>query len=496
MSRRPLALLPALCSLALPACRSSAPAEAGSTSMPCNVLVLLADDLRRDAVGALGGADVHTPNLDALAARGTALTGIACMGSRHGAVCVPSRAMLLTGAALPQVTDNLAEETTLPELLRERGYATFLCGKWHNGRPALQRAFPDAASVFVGGMCDHFRVPLVDVRGGELVDERQGDRHSSELFADAAIAFLERHAAAPAAARPFFAWVAFTAPHDPRDPPPAWLARLDDLPDPPLPAAFRGQHGLDLGQPTMAVRDEQLLAWPRDPQLLQQQLREYRALVAHLDEQIGRVLAALERTGRAGDTLVVFAADHGLALGSHGLLGKQSLYEHSMGAPVVLAGPGVPPGGRRQGLGHLHDLFATILAATGSPVPPGADARDLMPLVRGEDDGREVLFTLFAQTQRAVRDRRYKLIRLPNVDRTLLFDLQEDPDELRDLAGDPAAAPIVARLSALLRSEQQRVGDALPWTAAEVRAATVDLTGRPREPDRWQPPWIVEKYFR
>lgn len=463
-----------------------------------NVLLLFADDLRSDMVGAFGGtaATAHTPAIDALAARGTRLTRVYCQGSRHGAVCAPSRAMLMSGRRLNRTTDDLRSIPTLPEWLRDAGYVTFATGKWHNGDEALVRAFPDARSVFRGGMCDHTDVPLCDVEAGEIVAKRRVGGHSTEHFADAVVAFLERRAAADDDA-PFFAYVPFTAPHDPRDPPQRWLERLDDAPRPPLPPNFRGQHGLDLGPMTMTVRDENLLGWPRDEAQVRDQLEEYRALVAHLDEQVGRVLAKLDELGFADDTLVVFTADHGLALGSHGLLGKQSLYEHSMRAPCIVAGPGVPRGASRDGLCYLFDLTRTIATAAGAEVPADLDARDLSPLLRGEPGaaGRDELLLLYADAQRAIVRPDHKLIRLPRIDRTLLFDLAADPHEQHDLGADPAHAQRLAALGDRLRELQQQGGDALAWTADEVAPATVDLSGKRWPPDRWQPQWIREKYW-
>jgi arylsulfatase A-like enzyme len=223
-----------------------------------NILFFFADDLRADTVGAFGGQDVYTPNIDALAAQGTKLTQIYCMGSRHGAVCAPSRAMLMSGRILTRAPDNLKGIKTLPQYLREAGYATFMTGKWHNGDESLTRSFPDARSVFRGGMCDHFQVPLCDVVDGKVVNKRKPAGHSSEHFADAVIDFLKRHGSA-GGDQPFFAYVPFTSPHDPRDPPRQWLEKLKDLPRPELPVNFRGQHGLNLGRATMAVRDENLL---------------------------------------------------------------------------------------------------------------------------------------------------------------------------------------------------------------------------------------------
>ena len=458
-----------------------------------NVLFVFADDLRADTVGAFGGVDVHTPHIDALAARGTRLTQVYCQGSRHGAVCAPSRAMLMSGRMLTQAPDNLRDRKTLPEHLREAGYRTFMAGKWHNGDEALTRAFPDARAVFRGGMCDHFQVPLCDVVDGAIVNKRRPDGHSTEHFCAATIAFLEDHLASGDGA-PFFAYLPLTAPHDPRDPPRRWLEQLEDLPAPALPPNFRGQHGVNLGKMTMTVRDENLLGWPRDPDELRDQLREYRALVAHLDEQVGRVLAKLEELDVLDRTLVVFTADHGLALGSHGLLGKQSLYEHSMRAPCVVAGPGVPVA-QRDGLAYLYDLTATVLEAAGAP-QPGLDGRSLWPLLRDGEAVRDDLVQLYAKTQRAIRRGDHKLIRYPRIDRTALYDVVHDPHELVDLAGMPEHAALQRELEALLRARLREAGDDLPWRTEQQDPATLDLAGKRFPPDRWQPKWIREKYWR
>jgi len=458
-----------------------------------NVLFVFADDLRADMVGAFGGEQVHTPNLDALAARGTRLTQVYCQGSRHGAVCAPSRAMLMSGRMLTQAPDNLKGRKTMPEYLREAGYATFMAGKWHNGDAALTRAFPDARAVFRGGMCDHFQVRLCDVVDGAIVNQRQPAGHSSEHFCDATIDFLHRHHRRNDG-KPFFAYLPLTAPHDPRDPPRRWLEQLADLPAPKLPKNFRGQHGLNLGRMTMTVRDENLMGWPRDPQLLREQLAEYRALVAHLDEQVGRVLATLDELGVRDDTLIVFTADHGLALGSHGLLGKQSLYEHSMRSPCILAGPNVPVG-ERDGLAYLFDLTATVLESAGVEGVK-LDGRSVWPMVRDGKPGRADLVQLYAKTQRAIRSGDHKLIRYPRIDRTVMYDVARDPDELVDLAGREEFAAKRRELEALLKKRLAEVGDGLAWRTAKQDPVEIDLTGKRWRPDRWQPEWIRKKYWR
>ncbi len=454
-----------------------------------NILFLFADDQRPDAVGAFGNEHLRTPHIDSIAGRGFRFASNYCMGSIHGAVCQPSRAMLMTGRTLYRVPMDLAGVPTLPELLGEAGYATFGTGKWHNGGESFLRSFQRGRAVMLGGMSDHTQVPIVDVTDDhQLSEKRTGEGFSSELFADAAIEFLEGHDGS----RPFFLYVSFTAPHDPRQPPLAYREHYYRH-RPPLPANFMPQHPFHNGW--MVGRDEALAAWPRSEEVIADQLAEYYGLITHMDDQIGRVLAALERTGQAQNTVLVFSADHGLALGSHGLLGKQSVYEHSMGCPLLFAGPGIPRG-ESAALTYLYDIFPTLCGLAGVDLPALVEGRNLAPIWRRESAGvRDTLFLTYEDKMRAVRDKRFKLIRYPRIDHTQLFDLAEDPHELHDLAADPAHAARVGAMSVLLAEWQVRVDDPHPLTVPEPEPMEIDLSGRARQPDRWQPAWIVEKYF-
>lgn len=454
-----------------------------------NVLLLFADDQRPDAVGAFGNPHIRTPNIDGLVRRGFRFANNYCMGSIHGAVCQPSRAMLMSGRTLYRVPMQLDGVTTLPQTLAAHGYLTFGTGKWHNGAASFLRSFERGKAVMLGGMSDHTEVPLQDKGAdGGFVDKRVGAKFSSEQFADAAIEFLDD---APAD-RPFFAYVAFTAPHDPRQPPAAfrdeYYARR-----PPLPENFLPQHPFDNGW--MTGRDEALAPWPRTREVISDQLAEYYGLITHLDEQVGRILAALTATGRADDTIVIYSADHGLAVGSHGLLGKQNVYEHSMGCPLVMAGPGIPHGSTAA-LTYLLDLLPTLCGLTGAALPAGVEGKDLAPLWRGETARvRDSLLTIYEDKMRGVRDERWKLIRYPHIDHTQLFDLQQDPGEMHDLAAAPGQHERVTAMMALLRRWQQEIDDPHPLTVDRPQPREIDLTGRTRQADAHQPRWIVDKYF-
>jgi arylsulfatase A-like enzyme len=463
----------------------------GAAGRP-NVLFLFADDQRADTIAAHGNAHIKTPHLDRLAAAGFSFRGNYIFGGNSGAVCMPSRAMLMSGRTWFHVdTVRLNGAKLLPELLREQGYATFGTGKWHNGEASWLRAFEQGKCVFFGGMSDHTQVPVQDLGAdGQLTAKRRGEKFSSELFADAAIEFLRTHDRT----KPFFAYAAFTAPHDPRQPPDPYAEPYYRDP-PPLPANFLPQLPFDNGM-MRNIRDENLAPWPRTEGVIRQQLAEYYGMITHLDAQVGRVLAALEETGQRENTIVIYSADNGLALGSHGLLGKQNVFEHSMRVPLIMAGPGIPSGRSTTAFTYLLDLYPTLCDVLAIPSPPGLEGESLRPLWEGKKERvRDSVFLPFLDLQRAVRDEQWKLIAYPKIGHVELFDLKNDPGETTNLIDRPEHAGQVQRLRALMRQWQQRVDDKLIIPDENRPPEKVDLTGHPREPDQWQPEWIRKKYF-
>jgi len=457
-----------------------------------NVLFLFADDMRADTIAAHGNPHIKTPNLDRLVASGFSFRGNYTFGGNSGAVCVPSRAMLMSGRTWFHVdTVTLKDAKLLPEWLGENGYVTFGTGKWHNGQPSWLRAFQRGKAIMFGGMSDHTKVPVRDLGpDGKLTAERTGEKFSSELFADSAIEFLRSHDGK----KPFFAYVAFTAPHDPRMPPPSYRKPYyRNLP--PLPANFLPQLPFDNGM-MQGGRDENLGAWPRTEAMIRDQLAEYYGLITHLDEQIGRILAVLKESGRADNTIIIFSADNGLALGSHGLLGKQSVFEHSMRVPLLIAGPGIPRGKSTTAFTYLLDLFPTLGDVLAIKLPAGLEGESLRPLWEGTKERvRDSVFLPFIRIQRAVREERWKLIAYPKIGHLQLFDLQTDPHETTNLIDRPEHGPQVARLQQLMEQWQARTGDTLEVPAENKQPEKLDLSGRERKPDQWQPDWIVKKYF-
>ena len=467
-----------------------------------NILLILSDDQRADAVGAYGNPYVHTPTLDELAHRGVTFTNAYCMGSHRGAVCAPSRAMLLSGRSLFHVYDTLAGVPTLPQTLRDNGYLTFGTGKWHNERSAFRDGFAQGKTIFFGGMSDHYRVPVVDLLPDGSFSEDSLCGFSTNVFTESALAFLEDYAAGDQT-QPFFAYVAYTAPHDPRSPAPDYIDRYapEQLP---LPPNFVGAHPFDLG--VMTIRDENLGAWPRSAEQIRMQLADYYGLVTHLDARIGDLLRALEDHDLADNTIVVFTSDHGLAIGSHGLLGKQSLYEESMHSPLILAGPGLagwhsarpglPEQQTHDALVYLYDLLPTLCGLVNVAPPSGIDGHDLSPIIRGEvPEVRNSLFTTYATTQRAVKNHRWKLILYPAINHTQLFDLQNDPYELNNLADDSAHSLVRTRMWSELLTQQQQAGDTVSLRVANPAPMNYDLRNYNRQPDRHQPEYTRRKYF-
>lgn len=451
------------------------PAQAVSWAGPApvkgpNVLFLFSDDQRFDTLGVLGNEHIRTPNLDRLARSGLVFTRAYIMGGSQGAVCVPSRAMLMSGRSLFRVKENLAGQGTWPEKFSRAGYSTFMTGKWHNQAPALLRSFEAGKAVFLGGMTDPYKATLQDISAEHtLVNRRVSGEHCVKLFADAAIEFLSRQKGT----QPFLCYVAFNCPHDPRVAPPSYRQPYATEP-PPLPGNFLPVHPFNNGE--MTVRDEKLAPWPRMPEGVRKHLADYYSYITFMDDQIGRILEVLKASGHLEDTLVVFSSDNGLAIGSHGLFGKQNLYEHATHEPLILAGPGIPKGARSDAFCYLFDVFPTLGDLCGVPGPRGSDGVSLAPIIRGEGaQGRDSIFTAYRHLQRAIRTDRWKLIVYTQINKSQLFDLQADPLETRDLAHDPGHAAEVSRLTELLRTKQEFFGDAQALTAKNPASPVFDF---------------------
>jgi len=463
-----------------------------------NIVFLFADDQRADTIGAHGNPHIQTPNLDKLSGEGFSFRRNYCAGSFSGAVCVASRAMLMTGRHwmnLPKdkPQSNWGNSPTLPKLLEEKGnYRSFLIGKWHNGKGTLDRSFRDGRSIYMGGMADHTTFQVQDLANGKLSAKRDSGGFSSTVFASEAVAFLDE----ADTDQPFFLYVSFLAPHDPRNPPEKYRALYYNN-RPPLPVNYRPEHPFRNAPQVTMGRDEGLAPWPRTEEMISDQLCEYYGLVTHLDEQVGRILGALKKSPHAENTIVVYTADHGLAMGSHGLLGKQNVYEQSMRCPLIVAGPSIPAGSSTDSFTYVHDLYATLLETARIAPPEGVDSRSLVPLLRGEAESvRDTIFLPFQDSQRAVSDGRWKLHVYPQINHRLLFDLSEDPHELTNLASFPEHQNDLKNMESLMEEWRTKLGDPYPISVADPESKEPVYDNETRVLDIWQPKWIRKKYFK
>jgi arylsulfatase A-like enzyme len=466
--RLPFAFRLFLCGLCLLCAFALEASYAAPPNRP-NILLLVADDQRPDTIAALGNPHIQTPNLDDLVRRGTAFTRATCAHP----LCYPSRAELLTGCT--GFRNGTFSELKLnagvplwPQTMKEAGYRTCYVGKWHTaGRPS-KIGYDECDGLYASGrpVAENY----VDFRGRPATgyggwqfqtDDSQRfpekglglTPNISSEFADAAIRLIQKPSD-----RPFFVHVNFTAPHDPRIWPPGYEKKYEPS-KLPLPANFRPAHPFDHGN--IRGRDELLLPFPRTEDDVQQELTCYYAVISHMDEQIGRIFKALDDSGQRENTIVIFTADHGLAIGSHGLVGKQNMYEHTINVPLILAGAGISAGQQRTAQCYLRDLFPTICELAGLAAPP-VDGQSLVPVLRGEkQEIYPFIIGYFQDSQRMIREGHWKLAWYPKINRWQLFNVADDPNELRDRISEAVQADRITDLRRKLITWLRDHGDAV-----------------------------------
>ncbi len=465
-----------------------------------NVLFIFTDDQTYTTVRALGNDEIYTPHLDELVADGTTFTNAFNMGGWNGAICVASRAMIISGRYLWDAHrfkqkwrdgDPVALSQTWGHLMKKQGYKTYMSGKWHVDAPADQ-VF-DLASNVKPGMPPHF-FPNKEIRALRDDDGVMGDydftelmtpgynrplspednswspadtaqggfwtggQHWSEVLRDDAIGFIDD---ASKQEDPFFMYLAFNAPHDHRQSPQSYLDMYPleniSLPENYLPE-YPDKDSIGCDE---LLRDEALAPFPRTPYAIKTHIREYYAIISHLDDQIGAILDALEAKGMRENTYVFFTADHGLSVGRHGLIGKQSMFDHSMRVPLIIAGPGIPKNQRLIQDVYLQDIMATSLEVAGIEKPDYVYFNSLMGLATGtttEGHYKEI-YGAYRNVQRMIRKDNYKLIVYPKLNKTLLFDLENDPLEMNDLSGQAKYKGHTQKLFDDLLEKQEELRD-------------------------------------
>ena len=386
-----------------------------------NVLFILADDLRPDALRSLGNKNVKTPNLDRIVQSGFIFRNAYTLGANVGAVSMPSRMMIMTGQSYLRDKTNTS---TFAQTIKAEGYASIRSGKFSNNPNKL------------------------DVDFDQHLDGKNAEGNTNNL-----INFIKENAGK----KPLFLYMAPNEPHDPQYAPDEYYARYK-AEDISLPINFLPFHPFDNGQ--MTIRDEQTLPWPRTKETVTGKLARYYASINYLDDQVERIIQALKQSGQFDNTIIIIAGDNGLSLGEHGLLGKQNLYEFGgMHVPLIFAGNGIRKG-ETKAFAYLMDIYPSVCELTGIAIPSGLDAKSLAPVITGKVNLiRDFCYTSYRNCQRAVRDQRWKLIRYPLVDVTQLFDLQNDPHELINLANKPEYAAKIAEMTVFLKNEMRYYGD-------------------------------------
>jgi choline-sulfatase len=468
---------------------------AAATPRRPNILFILADDQSPFDLRAYDPASrLETPAIDRLAAEGMTLDGAYHMGSFSGAVCTPSRHMIMLGRTLwhlPNAPEAAArghcppavEQWSLPAVFNRAGYRTMRTCKTGNSYEAANRLFT--------------------VRHDAT--KREGSHEGgSGWHGDRVLDYLAAREARGDTA-PFLIYFGFSHPHDTRDGTPELLAKYGavnhtdastvppaDPRQPPLPVNWLPGHPFPHGHPNLRDEVDVSGVWTRrDERTIRNEVGRQFACSENIDRQIARVLAKLEAMGELDNTYVLYTADHGMAIGRHGLQGKQNLYEHTWRVPFIVRGPGIPAGSRAVGNVYLLDVLATLCDVAGITPPEtneGTSFRDVLEGRRGQI--RDVLYGCYnggtKPGMRSVRRGDWKLVAYDVLDgtvrRTQLFNLRENPHEFLaehhdpgvtavsachpadgqvDLAGDPAHAATRAELEAVLLEEMRRLDD--PW---------------------------------
>lgn len=441
-----------------------------------NVLFIAIDDLN-DWVGPLKGhPQVKTPNMDRLAAMGTNFTNAHC----QSVLCNPSRTSLLTGKR-PTTTGiyglspnyrndaDLKEIVSIPEYFRDKGYQTLATGKIFHGNYGFKAGGPDWDVVGPGA------TPAPFPKGGKLVDTPQNHKlvdwgtfpHKDEEKGDYKIASwaVDRLKDMPED-KPFFLAAGFFLPHVPCFATQEWMDMypLETLQ---LPAVLEGDRD-DTPRSSWWLHwrlPEPRLDFLKKENEWENLVRLYLACVSFVDSQLGRVLDELENSGHADDTVIVLWSDHGWHLGEKRITGKNTLWEPSTRVPLIFAGPGVSKESDCAEAVELLDIFPTLCDLAGLAQPDGLEGHSLMPQLKDAVAARDFpAISNHNPGNNSVRDERWRYIRYMDGAEEL-YDMKEDPEEFRNLAGDPTYAEEMRRLAKWIPKHQE---PHVPKSAARI----------------------------
>jgi len=450
--------------------------KCSSVKQKPNIIFLFADDQNFETLRALGNNEIFTPNLDRLVARSKQFTHAYNMGSWSGAVCMPSRMQLNTGRFLWNCKNAPVEQKPKGLMWSQRmktaGYKTYMTGKWHvfyNGdwkkkvEPAdifdvvgkLRRGMPhDTPEGYNRPKDENDKswLPWDKSKGGYW----EGGKHWTEVQGEETIQFIEQ---ASKEDKSFFLYSAFNAPHDPRQSPKEFV---DMYPVGKIstPANFLPEYPYkdQIGCPK-TLRDERLAPFPRTEYAVKVNRQEYYAIITHMDKQIGLILDKIDELDISDNTYIFFTADHGLACGQHGLLGKQNLYDHSVRVPFLVSGPGIKGGTKCTTPIYLQDVMSTSLEISGAE-QQGVDFKSLMPLIQEKSDQHyDSIYGAYMNLQRMITKDGFKLLHYPEANVYRLFDLDKDPHEMNDLVAVPEYEAKLEEMKKALVQLQKEMND-------------------------------------
>lgn len=467
-----------------------------------NIVLIFTDDQTYSSIHALGNNEIITPAMDQLVAEGTTFTHTYNMGSWSGAVCAASRAMMSSGRFVWRANkfkgkwtknDPDALNKSWSRILESGGYETYMTGKWHvnadaetifnhvvherHGMPGdawkgkrMAAKFKANPSLKVSGSGqimpigynrpknenDTLWSPTDITQGGYW----EGGKHWTEVLKDDALDFIEE---AKIKDDPFFMYLAFNAPHDPRQAPQEYIDMYPleniSVPESYMPE-YPYRHSIGNGN---NLRDEALAPFPRTEHAIKTHTQEYYASITHVDTQIGIIMDALKKSGKMDNTYIFFTADHGLAMGRHGLLGKQSLFDHSIRPPMVVIGPEIPKNNKVDADIYLQDIMATSIEIAGIKKPEYVDFNSFLDLAKGETEKShyKAIYGAYLKVNRMIRKDNFKLLVYPELKKVLLFDLKNDPEEMNDISKIPYNKDKVKSLFAELLQLQKDMDDPL-----------------------------------
>ncbi|MDT0552680.1 sulfatase-like hydrolase/transferase [Urechidicola vernalis] len=442
-----------------------------------NILFIFADDQTFESLGAINNPEIKTPNLDRLLEQGTLFTQTFNQGSWSPAVCLASRAMLNSGLSVwdsknfDKLSNSEGKDKVTPWslLMKNAGYDTYMTGKWHV-RLDANKLFDEVRHVRPGmpnqtnkRYARKFLENEPDTWSPYDTSNKgywKGGKHWSVVVADNTLDYLRK---SKEGENPFFMYVAFNAPHDPRQSPKKYVDMYPieniAVPEsflPEYPYAEEAASGKDL-------RDEQLAPFPRTEYSVKVNRQEYYAIITHMDAQIGRILDALEQTGQIDNTYIIFTADHGLAVGDHGFIGKQNMYDQSMRVPMIISGPRIPKSKQIHEMVYLQDAMATSLEIAEVKKPNYVAFNSLLPLTKNSNkkSKNQEVYGAYLDNQRMLRSKDFKLIVYPTIGKIRFYDIKNDPNEIRDLALNPSYSKEVKKHFKKLFSQQKKLRDQL-----------------------------------